>query len=296
MVNEAQEERSIEEIHHLRIDPEEEEEPGEGGWDIRYRLASINGKALGYGEPLRVKEGERVLFHLLNASATENIQVALPGHTFLVQAMDGQRVPNPTQVAALDLGAGERIDAIVEMTAPGIWILGSTDENARTMGLGIVIEYAGKKGEPVWTDTEAPDWNYTLFGSEGVEREGEEISIALRRLLLTQQETEQWQMVSFSNVKDRRLPSILRQGRPYRLRIRNESNEWHPMHLHRHRFELTRFRGKPTAGLVKDTVVVPPYDEVEVLWVPEQTGPALFHCHNQMHMDTGLKTLFIINS
>jgi hypothetical protein len=53
------------------------------GWEIGYQRFTINGKCLGPGEPVRVKEGQRVLFHMLNASATENIKLALPGHRFL---------------------------------------------------------------------------------------------------------------------------------------------------------------------------------------------------------------------
>ena len=59
------------------------------GWEIGYQRFTINGKCLGFGEPVRVKEGQRVLFHFLNASATENIQLALPGHRFQVVALDG---------------------------------------------------------------------------------------------------------------------------------------------------------------------------------------------------------------
>ena len=293
MVNEMEEQRSIEEMHHLRIDPEEAEEMGEGGWDVRYRFASLNGKALGHGEPIRVREGDRVLLHLLNASATENIQIAFPGHEFVVQAMDGRRIPNPTKVAVLDLGVGERIDAIVEMSSPGIWILGSTDEGVRSMGLGIVIEYAGRQGDPVWTDVVAPDWDYTLFGSRGTKRKGEEISFVLRRLALTEEGAERWTMSDVAG--NGQAPAVLRKDNSYRLRVANESNEWHPMHFHRHIFELISFRGKTTAGLMKDTIVVPPYEEVEMLLMPRHAGPALFHCHNQMHMDAGLQTLFNTN-
>jgi FtsP/CotA-like multicopper oxidase with cupredoxin domain len=57
-----------------------EEKPN--GWEVGYQLFSINGKALGFGDPVRVRQGQRVLFHILNASATENIQLALPGHRF----------------------------------------------------------------------------------------------------------------------------------------------------------------------------------------------------------------------
>jgi FtsP/CotA-like multicopper oxidase with cupredoxin domain len=294
MVNEMEEQRSVEEMHHLRIDPEEAEEVGEGGWDVRYRLASLNGKALGHGEPIRVKEGERILLHLLNASATENIQIALPGHEFLVQAMDGHCVPNPAKVSVLDLGVGERADAIVEMTTPGIWVLGSTDEAARGMGLGVVIEYAGRQGDAVWTDVAAPEWDYTLFGDGGRKRQGEEIAIALRRLPLTEDGTDRWEMAGV--VGEDKFLTDLQVGSSYRIRIANESNEWHPMHLHRSAFELTEFHGKATAGLMKDTIVVPPYEEVEMLVTPRQTGPALFHCHNQMHMDAGLQVLFTADS
>ena len=296
MVNEMQEERSIEEMHHLRMDPEGDEAPGEGGWDVRYRLASLNGKALGHGEPIRVREGERTLLHFLNASATENIQIAFPGHEFLVQAMDGHRVPHPSTVAVLDLGVGERIDAIVEMTAPGVWVLGSTDEEMRNRGLGVVVEYAGRQGDPVWTDVAAQEWDYTVFGSQGIERVAEEIAIALRRLPSTEDGVERWMMAGRVNGREAAIPAVLHRNRSYRLRIMNESNEWHPMHLHRHAFELIRFRGKTTAGVMKDTVVVPPYEEVEILVTPRQSGPALFHCHNQMHMDAGLQTLFNIHS
>ena len=78
-----------------------------------YELFSINGKMLGHGEPIRVKQGERVLFHVLNASAIENRHLALPGHKFNVIALDGNPVPVPAAVDVLLLGPGERIDAWV---------------------------------------------------------------------------------------------------------------------------------------------------------------------------------------
>src|SRR6516225_6591700 len=50
------------------------------GLEVGYELFGINGRMLGHGEPIRVKAGERVLFHVLNASATEIRSLALPGH------------------------------------------------------------------------------------------------------------------------------------------------------------------------------------------------------------------------
>lgn len=117
-------------------DAQAQEKFGETDWgpvqvEVGYRIRSVNGHALGHGEPIRVKEGERVLFHLLNASATENLELSLPGHEFLVTALDGNPVPHPRRVGVIELGVGERVDAIVEMKNPGVWILGSTDADVR---------------------------------------------------------------------------------------------------------------------------------------------------------------------
>ncbi len=54
-----------------------------GNYEVKYDVGSINGKAFGAGEPLKVKYGQRVLFHFLNASATESVRLALAGRTNL---------------------------------------------------------------------------------------------------------------------------------------------------------------------------------------------------------------------
>ena len=62
--------------------------------------------------------------------------------------------------------------------------------------------------------------------------------------------------------------------------------------LHRHQLELVDFNGKPTSGLIKDTVVVPFYGRAAVEFTANQPGLTLFHCHIQAHMDYGFKALF----
>ena len=79
------------------------------GLEVNSLTYSINDKSLGAGEPLRVKPGQRVLLHFLNASAIENRRIALAGHKFQVIALDGNPVPNPAPVDAIFLGAGERV-------------------------------------------------------------------------------------------------------------------------------------------------------------------------------------------
>ena len=82
------------------------------------------------------------------------------------------------------------------------------------------------------------------------------------------------------------------EGRRYRLKFRNASDDIHPLHLHRHSFELTRIGGKPTAGVIKDVVMLGGFQELEFDFVADNPGPTLFHCHQQLHMDFGFMALF----
>ena len=49
------------------------------GLEVGYQMFSINDKAMGAGEPIRVQPGQKVLMHLLNASASMNRRIALAG-------------------------------------------------------------------------------------------------------------------------------------------------------------------------------------------------------------------------
>ncbi|HEX4566520.1 MAG TPA: multicopper oxidase domain-containing protein, partial [Vicinamibacterales bacterium] len=104
---------------------------GPKGFEVGYDLFSINGRVRGHGDPIRVKRGERVFFHVLNASATEIRSFAIPGHTFRVIALDGNAVPTPASVPFLWLGTAERVSAIVQMNHPGVWVAGDLDNDDR---------------------------------------------------------------------------------------------------------------------------------------------------------------------
>ena len=95
----------------------------EGFHEVAYSHATINDRMLGFGEPIRVREGQRVLFRILNTSATLMHDLALPGHRFLVTALDGNPAPAPALVETIRLGPAERVDAVVEMKQPGVWVL-----------------------------------------------------------------------------------------------------------------------------------------------------------------------------
>jgi FtsP/CotA-like multicopper oxidase with cupredoxin domain len=267
------------------------------GYEVGYASFTINGRMLGHGEPVRVKHGERVLFHILNGSATEIRSLVLPGHSFRIVALDGNPVPNPARVPVLWLGTAERVSAIVEMNHPGAWILGDLDNDDRGHGMGIVIEYAGRAGKAQWIAPPRSRWNYAQFASPGATAPvpDETFEMTFAKENAAEEGFNRWTIngVAYPMTGEMIPASFhLRQRKRYRIRMRNASDDIHPIHLHRHSFELASLAGKPTAGIFKDVVMLGGYQEAEVDFVADNPGLTLFHCHQQLHMDFGFMTLF----
>ena len=265
------------------------------GLEVSAPLYSINDKMLGAGEPLRVRPGQRILMHLLNASASQIHRVALPAHKFQVIALDGNPVPAPQLVSVIEIAPGERVDAIVEMNQPGVWILGELRDAARTSGLGIVVEYANQQQQrPTWLPLPSARWDYTIFGKPAAHpappAPDQTIDMVFEKVPGGPHGINHWLVNGKEYPHEREF--VFRQGGRYRLVFHNRSDDSHPVHFHRHLFELVELNGKPTAGVMKDTVIVPAFGRATVDLVADQPGLTLFHCHIQQHMDFGFKALF----
>ena len=161
--------------------------------------------------------------------------------------------------------------------------------------MGIVVEYAGQKGKPQWVKPRPFQWDYTRFGKPNAvpatPDETIEITVVKHNAALNgfNQWTLNGEAFSMENMKPM---YMVHEGRRYRLKFRNASDDIHPLHLHRHSFELTRIGGKTTAGVIKDVVMMGGFQEVEFDFVADNPGLTLFHCHQQLHMDFGFMALF----
>lgn len=265
------------------------------GFEVGYRAFAINGRVLGHGDPIRVRTGQRVLFHVLNGSATEARSLALPGHVFTVIALDGNPVPNPAPVPVLWLGAAERISAMVTMANPGVWVLGDLSDDDRRAGMGVVVEYAGRGGDPQWSAPPAYIWDYRIFAaasSPPASTPDRTIELLIEKRNAADNGFNVWTMNGTPFSMDTNEPVFgLQRNELCRLRFRNASDDIHPMHLHRHSFEITHVAGTPTAGVRKDVAMLGGYQIMDVDFVADQPGLSLLHCHQQLHMDYGFMAL-----
>jgi FtsP/CotA-like multicopper oxidase with cupredoxin domain len=268
---------------------------GDGSAMPMYEASTINGKMLGFGEPVRVKQGERVMMHVLNSSPTEVHWVALAGHSFHVVALDGNAVPNPRTVPMLRLAPAERVSAIVEMNAPGVWVLGEVRKHVYAAGMGIVVEYANATGAPKWLQPPDLVWDYAQFAAQPVAvvnaAEVIEISLTFDSKFEGHGNAEVWR-INGKSYPDTESP-VLQKGKIYRLVMKNLSADDHPIHLHRHTFGVWRVGDGPNmARLMKDVLLIPAKSTSEVEFTADHPGNTLFHCHQQDHMDRGFMMVF----
>ena len=265
---------------------------GDGSLMVDYACGSVNGRMLGHADPIQVREGQRVLFQVLNASATEVHWLALPGHRFQVLALDGASVATQATVDLLRLGPAERITAIVQMNAPGVWVFGEARKEFRDAGMGAVIEYAGQTGKPQGPSIEKLTWDYRIFSDAvpTVQKPDVTIPLVFTSKFKGHGALDQW-MINGKSYPEYE-PVLLHTGLRHRLVFDNRSTDDHPVHLHRHNFELVSIQGAALSGIHKDVVVVPAQSTIEADLIANNPGSTLFHCHQQDHMDSGFMTLF----
>ncbi len=82
--------------------------------------------------------------------------------------------------------------------------------------------------------------------------------------------------------------AVLKQGKSYVLKFRNESPNDHPIHLHGMSFRLLRSNKRELPPLVTDTALLMKEETMEVALVADNPGNWAFHCHVIEHQKTGL--------
>ena len=197
----------------------------------------------------------------------------------------------------LRLAPAERVSAIVTMNAPGVWVLGEVRRHIQDAGMGIVIEYADATGTSKWTQPPNLTWDYRQFANQQVDPPKAASTVITSIPLAFDSKFEGHGSEERWRINGRSYPEteqpVLRAGQRYRLVMKNLSADDHPIHLHRHTFDVTHLGdGPPMQGLSKDVLLVPAKSTAEIEFTANNPGKTLFHCHQQDHMDRGFMMVF----
>jgi FtsP/CotA-like multicopper oxidase with cupredoxin domain len=245
------------------------------GCEIAYKSLTISGLAPGDLRTPWIHTGESILLHVLNASATQAYALELPGHHFEVVALDGNPLPRAVTVARIYLGPAERVTA--RLASDPAW-----------------RPQTRCNSNPGWNvcSSAVEVWDYTRFGAGRAPKPDTRLDVVLSRHEAARSGLNRWSINGSSFAVNRPHTAFrLKYGVRYRLTINNTSDEIIPVHLQRHRLQITSIDGRPTAGVLKDVVSIGPGQRVEVDLVADSPGRALFYCTRQLHRDFGLMAL-----
>lgn len=244
-------------------------------------LVTVNAST---AEVLAVRPGERVRLRLINAS---NGRVYAPDFgelTAQLIAVDGLYTRDTRPASGFELAPGNRIDVdIVLPDEPGTFEV--TDDFT---GDVFVLASLVSTGDPVVTRSFAPPSEPGVpVWSEAVE-----VGVDQEYRLNISRGDGRWQWT----MNDRAYPDAetldIEVGSFTKIRLTNESQLLHPMHLHGQFFKVISRNGETVdEGHFRETVLLLPGDTVDVGLVAVDRGTWAMHCHIQEHAEAGMMTL-----
>lgn len=257
--------------------------------DFEYDAYLANDRTLDDPEVIAVEQGGRVRLRVINGGTSTAFHLDLGDLTGEVIAVDGIdivpvkgsrfpmtmaqrldiRITLPKEnrafpILALREGAVERTGIILApKNAPVEKIAGASETSHAALDLG--FEATLQSAEPLAARDATKKIAYTLNGS---------------------MMPYQWSMENTADKNAKEL-AIAKDDRVH-ITLTNQSGMAHPIHLHGHHFQVVGINGKPMTGAVRDTVLVPQKQSVEIAFDGNNPGLWAFHCHHLYHMMTGM--------
>ncbi|MBK1841472.1 multicopper oxidase domain-containing protein [Azospirillum sp. YIM B02556] len=259
--------------------------------DVDYDAYLANDRTLADPEVLRVERGGRVRLRVINGATTTAFHLDLGRLTGQVVAADGNPV-HPVAGSRFGISMGQRLDIRLTLPAEGgaFPILALREGAVQRTGLilatpGAAVEKVAAVGQAA-TDALDLSLERQLVAIAPLPTRVADLS---RRMRLTGSMSPYvWSLDGLTFGAHR--PLLVRQGQRVELTFENASMMAHPMHLHGHHFQVVAVDGHPVAGAVRDTVLVPMMGSVTVAFDADNPGRWPLHCHNLLHMATGMMT------
>jgi FtsP/CotA-like multicopper oxidase with cupredoxin domain len=91
---------------------------------------------------------------------------------------------------------------------------------------------------------------------------------------------------------------MVKEGQQIKIHFENQSDLYHPMHLHGHIFVVLARDGHPLTGspVYLDTVLIPPHTTYDIAFLANNPGIWMLHCHNLLHANWGMDMMVMYNN
>jgi FtsP/CotA-like multicopper oxidase with cupredoxin domain len=275
---------------------------------------TINGRV---AEKVSVKAGERLRLRLVNAALARIVGLRFDGHKPVVVAHDGQPCePHSPEGGRVVIGPAMRADLILDMTGKPGQTFRVIDDFYQDLAYKLIdFAYDGKPArdarsaqpqqlppnplpEPDLAAAERHEivLQGGMMGGMGMTGGG---GMMGRGGMMAGGDGATWAMNGMSMTGDGQSSMsplfTIKRGKSCVLALRNETAWWHPMHLHGHSFRVINRNGKPNPGKEwRDTVLVPPRESADLVFVADNPGDWMFHCHVTDHQEAGMMAIIRI--
>jgi FtsP/CotA-like multicopper oxidase with cupredoxin domain len=256
--------------------------------DVDYDAYLANERTLDDPEVIRVERNSEVRLRIINAGASSNFTIDLGAVQGTLVAVDGNPIA-PLPGRRFPLAIAQRADVMLRMPADGSALPILAVGEGRRLRTGIILQPPGaavakigastsEMGAQVGLAQEMELRASTPMTAKPVDRS---IPVDLTGNMMGYT----WGMPIHGQGG---LPATVDRGERVEIVFRNTTMMSHPMHLHGHVFQVVEIDGKPLAGAIRDTMLVPPKATVKVQFDADNPGLWAFHCHNLYHMAAGM--------
>jgi FtsP/CotA-like multicopper oxidase with cupredoxin domain len=258
--------------------------------DFDYDAYLANDRTLSDPFVVRTERNGRVHLRLINGASSTIFWVELDGVDGTLVAVDGEKV-KPLRGRRFPMSEAQRIDLMIDVPAGKVVPVLAQREGDRVR-TGVILAAPGAAirkispmammvSEPMATQLEARLAALTPLAARPVDRR---IPVALGGSM------SPYKWTINGHYWTDKVPLQVKKGERVVFDIVNQTPMGHPMHLHGHVFQVIELNGKALSGAMRDTVQVPAKGSVKIAFDANNPGRWLFHCHNLLHMESGMMT------
>lgn len=256
--------------------------------DIAFDAMLANDRTLADPEIVKAEKGGRFRLRMINGAAASNMWIELGAVQGELIAVDGNSI-RPVRGNRFPLAIAQRADVRLELPqGSGAYPIYFTVEGS-DMRSGIILKsgdaHITKQPERSETATML-DISMEPYLRSIAELPDNPVARTDIIMLTGGDQNYQWGFNGKSMMHETLV--TVREGERYELVMHNMTSMAHPMHLHGHYFRVVAINGQRFKGAIRDTILVPPGDQVTIQYDADNPGNWAFHCHHLYHMNSGM--------
>lgn len=248
------------------------------------------------------RPGQWVRLRIVETSNTDSSiphLVTLLGAPFKVISLDGHDLNGPQwlNTVPIPIGTAQRVDLLFQMPAQGsVSLITANDQDNNQHYQRYPSVVIGQGTVPSTLPAVSQWFDITTYGQPGpgaitLQSHFDNTStIDLNNQMGTSLGRQGMTYTMNGKVFPDTGMIMVKYGQLVKIQLVNQSDLYHPIHLHGHIFTVLDKNGKALTGspIRLDTIIVQPHTTYDIAFVANNPGIWMIHCHNFQHANWGM--------